>query len=490
MFEIAEQGNSLDKKTYKNRLPELRTRLLAAQRQLSQYDFPVIILVSGVDGGGKGDVINLLNEWMDPRFIHTITYDTPSDEEQERPKFWRYWRDLPPKGSTGIFVSCWYSDPISQFSLDDIDKAQLQQTLTRINQFEKQQVDEGTLIIKCWLHLSKSIQKQRINKLDKDTETSWKVSALDKKHLDFYDQFINVAETVIKATNTDFAPWLIVEGSDLRYSSLTIGEHILDKITEHLEHRAKTKHISDTNKPTVNSYNLLADLDLTHKLGDQEYQQQISFYQSKIFRLTREARQKKISSILVFEGWDAAGKGGVIRRLAHAADARNYRIIPIAAPTDEERQQHYLWRFWRYLPRAGKITIYDRSWYGRVLVERVENLATIEEWQRAYSEIINFEKALVEHGILLMKFWLHINPDEQLRRFKEREQISYKQHKITAEDYRNRKQWQAYEAAVNDMVAHTSTIEAPWLIVEANDKKYARIKILKAYAEQLEQFID
>lgn len=283
---------------------------------------------------------------------------------------------------------------------------------------------------------------------------------------------------------------MIVEGSDLRYSSLTIGEHILDKITEHLEHRAKTKHISDTNKPTVNSYNLLADLDLTHKLGDQEYQQQISFYQSKIFRLTREARQKKISSILVFEGWDAAGKGGVIRRLAHAADARNYRIIPIAAPTDEERQQHYLWRFWRYLPRAGKITIYDRSWYGRVLVERVENLATIEEWQRAYSEIINFEKALVEHGILLMKFWLHINPDEQLRRFKEREQISYKQHKITEEDYRNRKQWQAYEAAVNDMVAHTSTIEAPWLIVEANDKKYARIKILKAYAEQLEQFID
>jgi polyphosphate:AMP phosphotransferase len=369
----------------------------------------------------------------------------------------------------------------------------LQQQLSRINQFEQQQADDGVLIIKCWLHLSKSVQKQRIKKLEKDPETTWKVTSRDKKHLKYYDQFIKVAETIIKETSSSAAPWLTVEGTDLRYSSLTIGEHILDKITGHIEHRTPAKQQADTSNShdtiTLNHNSLLGALDLSHTLAEQDYQQQLSFFQSKIFRLTRKARKQKLSTILVFEGWDAAGKGGALRRLAHAIDARNYHIIPIAAPTDEERQHHYLWRFWRHLPHAGKVTIFDRSWYGRVLVERVENLASELAWQRAYAEIVNFEELLIEHGILLMKYWLHIDKDEQLRRFQQREQISYKKHKITEDDYRNRKQWDAYEMAVNDMVARTSTQASPWLLVEANDKKFARSKVLKAYCERLEQLL-
>ena len=190
--------------------------------------------------------------------------------------------------------------------------------------------------------------------------------------------------------------------------------------------------------------------------------------------------------ILALEGWDAAGKGGAIRRVTHALDARMYRVIPIAAPTDEERAHHYLWRFWRHLPRLGRITIYDRTWYGRVLVERAEGFASEAEWMRAYKEINEFEEQLTEHGIVLVKYWLHISADEQLERFKERETAPWKQYKITPEDYRNREKMNLYEQAASDMIARTSTEFSPWTLVEANDKRYARIKVLRTLCDRLD----
>lgn len=235
-----------------------------------------------------------------------------------------------------------------------------------------------------------------------------------------------------------------------------------------------------------NQQSLLDSLDLSLKIDKKSYNEELEHYQSKLKKLARLAQQQKRSCIMVFEGWDAAGKGGAIRRITHAIDARNYRVIQVGAPTDEERSHHYLWRFWRHIPRAGKVTLYDRSWYGRVLVERVEGYASVNEWQHAYSEIVNFEEALVHHGILLLKFWLHIDKDEQLKRFQEREQISYKKYKITEEDYRNRDKWDDYQNAVNEMITRTSTRNAPWIMVEGNDKKHARIKILKAYCDKLE----
>ncbi len=493
MFEIAELGHKIKKSEYKQQVPQLRTRLLEVQQQLKNSDFPVIILISGVDGGGKGDVINLLNEWLDTRYITTVAFGPETDEERERPKFWRYWRTLPAKGLIGIYVGSWYSDPLSQCIHGVIDDSQLQVELMHIRQLEKELIDDGALIIKCWLHLKQDEQKKRLKALEKNPETSWQVSEQDKEHLKLYDQFLGIAENVITETSTGDSPWLIVDGSDLNYSSLTVGQHILARIQQHIIHSGQNNEqisVAEPEKPVVAQLSLLDSLDLSLSLAKKDYNQQLQKYQNQIAKLSRYAHQRKRSSILVFEGWDASGKGGAIRRLTHAIDARSYQVIPIAAPSDEENAHHYLWRFWRHIPRAGQVTIYDRGWYGRVLVERVEGFASKNEWQRAYAEIINFENALSDHGILLQKFWLHIDKDEQLRRFKEREKISYKKHKITEDDYRNRERWDDYKIAVNEMVTRTSTRKNPWVMVEANDKKYARIKVLKTYCEGLEAMLD
>jgi polyphosphate kinase 2 (PPK2 family) len=213
----------------------------------------------------------------------------------------------------------------------------------------------------------------------------------------------------------------------------------------------------------------------------------LEHYQGRLNLLSRAAYREKISTVVVLEGWDAAGKGGLIRRVTPAIDARHYRVIPIAAPTEEERRYHYLWRFWRQLPRAGQVTLFDRSWYGRVLVERVEGFASEEEWRRAYAEIDDFEEQLVSHGMVVVKFWIHIDQEEQLARFKLRAETGYKQYKITDEDFRNREQWDAYEVAVNDMVERTSTDFAPWHLIEGNDKRHARIQALRILCQRLEE---
>lgn len=494
MFEVAELGHTVEKSVYKEKSAQLRTDLLTSQNQLHDCPFSVIIIISGVDGGGKGEVINRLNEWLDPHYMRTIALGPPTDEEHERPKFWRFWRTLPAKGTIGVYVGSWYSDPIAQRVYQKIDNSALQAELTQINQLEQLLSDDNTLIIKCWLHLKKEAQIKRLKALAKNPATKWRVTDKDRQHLGLYDAFIGVAEQVLTETSKAYAPWLIVEGSDIRYSSLTVGQHVLERIQQHIrqyQYAAATANgVEIPPNSQVEQYNLLDALDLNLKIDKSTFKKELEKYQGKLNELSRHALAAKRSSILVFEGWDAAGKGGAIRRLTEAMDARHYQVIPIAVPSDEERAHHYLWRFWRHIPRAGQVTIYDRSWYGRVLVERVEGLAKSSQWQRAYSEIVNFEEAMLAHGIIILKFWLHIDREEQMRRFKSREKISFKQFKITEEDYRNHEKWDDYQKAVNEMIARTSTSKSPWLLVEANDKNYARIKILKAYCERLEKMLD
>ncbi|WP_347986961.1 polyphosphate:AMP phosphotransferase [Methylomonas sp. AM2-LC] len=494
MFEIAELGQSVERDEYKKKASELRTQLLLIQDQLKDSQFPVLILISGVDGGGKGEVINSLNAWLDPHFMRTNAFAEPSDEERERPKFWRFWRTLPAKGRIGIYVGSWYSDPISQRVYQKIDDAALQVELKLINQLEQLLTDDGALIIKCWLHLKKDRQTSRFKALSKNPATKWRVTDKDRQHLAKYDVFLGIAEQVLTDTSTPYAPWLIVDGSDINYSRLTVGQYVLECIQRHLlsqaELKAKTKALVPEVLSKLEQHNLLDTLDLSVKLGKNKYKIELEKFQGKLNGLTRQALVVHRSSLLVFEGWDAAGKGGVIRRLTEAMDARNYQVIPISKPTDEEAAHHYLWRFWRHIPRAGQVTIYDRSWYGRVLVERVEGLAATNEWQRAYAEIVNFEEALLAHGMVILKFWLHVDQDEQMRRFKQRENITYKQFKITDEDYRNRAKWDDYQKAVNEMIMRTSSSKLPWILVEANDKYYARIKVIKAYCERLEKMLD
>lgn len=516
MFETAELGRSVSKQDYSQRAPQLRAQLLEAQARLRKADFPVLVLFGGVDGAGKSETANLLNEWMDPRRIVTHAFDQPSQEESERPEFWRYWSGLPRTGSVGIFLSAWYHRPLVERVHCEITAEQFDDDLDRIISLERTLADGGALIQKFWLHLGKTQQEERFRALEADPLQSWRVTEKDWKHWQRYEEFAVASERLISKTSTGFAPWAIVEGSDERYRSLQVGTVLLEAMERRLDRydrklalakssgstrksaakESKKEDDSDTEGSDGRDVaggvqaepgSILDQLDLTLKIGKSKYGRKLEKLRGRLNRLQRIAKERGKSTILVFEGWDAGGKGGAIRRLTSALEATDYQVISIAAPTDEERQRHYLWRFWRHLSRAGRFTIFDRSWYGRVLVERVEGFATETEWRRSYAEINDFEHQLVEHGTTLAKFWIHISPDEQKRRFEARQKVKYKRWKLTDEDWRNREKWDAYEAAVHDMVERTSTPVARWHLIEGEDKKFARIRVMETVCQELER---
>ena len=501
MFRTAELGQKISKSEFREKVPVLRQELLEAQRKVRELaKFPVIIVFAGVNGAGKGEIINLLNAWMDPRWLVTHAYDLPSDEETERPEFWRFWRDLPATGRIGLFLSSWYSRPVLDRVHNQIAEAEFNNLLEKILKFEKALTDDGTLILKFWMHLSKKEQKKRLKELEKDALTRWRVKEVDWDNWRLYEKFEEAAERVIMKTSTGKSPWCIVEGSDRNFRSLTVGTIIRDEINKHLEkfervgqvgHEApaEDKTVETTASDTITllkSTTVLDVMDMTLALTKKDYNKALRAWQAKLNQLQRNALKKKLSTIILFEGPDASGKGGAVRRLTAAIDARHYQVIPIAAPTEEERAHHYLWRFWRHIPRAGRITIFDRSWYGRVLVERVEKLATEDQWRRAYAEINDFEQMLTDSGIVLIKFWMHVTKEEQYKRFKLREETPHKQWKLTDEDWRNREKWDDYVTAVNDIVEHTSTRVAPWDLIEGNDKRHARVKVIKTVCDRME----
>jgi polyphosphate:AMP phosphotransferase len=493
MFEAAELGHTLAKEKYQAALPKLRSQLLNAHFALRGQKFPVIVIISGADGAGKGEVVHRLNEWLEPRGVETHAFWETSDEERERPRYWRYWRAMPGRGRIGIFFGSWYTEPIVQRVYGETKSSQFDRELASIVNFEKMLAADGALIVKYWLHLPKKAQKKALKRL----ENEGRATPADWKNFKLYDKFIGASERAIRHTNTGAAPWHLIEATDRHYREFTVGTILLKALEQKLKQvaakaagqTAAAKLTSAPFPPSVAKAgaSILDRVDLTQKLTTVEYQKALETQQTRLARLAWAAHEKKRSMVMVFEGWDAAGKGSAVRRATQAIDPRLYRTVGIAAPTDEERAQHYLWRFWRQLPRAGFTTIFDRSWYGRVLVERVEGFAPEADWRRAYQEINDFEEQLAGQGIVVNKFWLHISADEQLRRFKERQTIAYKQYKITDEDWRNRKRWDAYKVAVDDMVTKCSTEYAPWTLVAGNDKKFARVQILKTIVRRLEE---
>jgi polyphosphate:AMP phosphotransferase len=492
MFESAELGHKIDKATYKTAVPALRAALLEAQVSLQENKkIPVVVLISGQDGAGKGETINVLYEWMDPRFISTLAFSMPSDEERERPPMWRYWRSLPPKGRVGIFAGSWYSDPIRQRILDEVSLKELDAQADQINRFEAMLVNEGALVLKFWFHLTKDGQVKRLKALEKDPRTAWRVTQWNWDRLKTYDKLQDVAGHLLRLTNTPWAPWVVVEGTDDRYRSLTVGQILLQALQKKLASTDKQESpVAPMVRVNTDGRTVLSELDLTLSMADKAYEDELSQWQGRLAELLRDPRFKGRSLLCAFEGADAAGKGGAIRRIGAALDARQYQVIPVAAPTEEERAQPYLWRFWRHIPRQGQVAIFDRTWYGRVLVERVEGFCSENDWLRAYTEINDFEHELAGSGVIVVKFWLQISQQEQLKRFKAREQIAFKRFKITQEDWRNREKWDAYQQAICDMVERTSTGNAPWTLVEANDKNYARVKILRTLCERIETELD
>lgn len=493
MFETVQIGHAVDKDTYEAEEPALRQALLEAQHQLrEQARFPVLLLINGVEGAGKGETVKLLSEWMDPRLIRVESFDVLTDEEQAHPPAWRYWRKLPPKGRMGVFFGNWYSQMLQDRLHERIDDDDLEHAVDRALRMEKMLTDEGVLIFKFWFHLSKAQMQARLDSLKDDPLHSWRISPLDWQQSETYDSFVRHGEHVLRRSSRDHAPWYVIEGADERYRNLAVGRILLDGLQAAL--RGAPCEVAPPHSAPVaaslDGRNLLDTLDLSQRLSKGDYKQQLLEEQARLSQLMREKALRERAVLAVFEGHDAAGKGGAIRRVTAALDPRMYRTVPVSAPSEDERAQPWLWRFWRNVPERGNFTIFDRSWYGRVLVERVEGFCTPAEWLRAYDEINDFEEQLIEAGTVVVKFWLSIDPDEQLERFKAREDDPLKRFKITDEDWRNREKLGDYNLAVNDMVARTSTAIAPWTLVEANDKRFARVKILRTLNDALQAACD
>jgi len=422
MFESAEIGHKLSKAEYRKAVPELRTALLEAQIDLYDKKIPLLLLISGQDGAGKSETINVLYEWMDPRFITTLAFADLTDEERERPAMWRYWRALPPKGRTGIFAGSWYSRPIAEHISGKVTLSEMDALAERINRFESMMVNEGALVLKFWFHLTADAQRKRLKDLERNSRTAWRVTRWQWDRIKTLDRLQATAGHLLRATNTAWAPWVVVDGSDDRYRSLTVGQVMLSAMRQKLDTPSgQVMPVAPMLRVTTDQRNVLSELNLERRLTEREYEDDLARWQGRLYELVHDERFKSRALVCAFEGADAAGKGGAIRRIGGALDARQYQVIPIAAPTDEERAQPHLWRFWRHLPRRGRIAMFDRTWYGRVLVERVEGFCAEPDWLRAYTEINDFENELNEAGVIVVKFWLQISQQEQLRRFKERE---------------------------------------------------------------------
>jgi polyphosphate:AMP phosphotransferase len=504
MFESAELGRSVSLRQFKRQSTKLREELLRLQTEVLQTARrQIVVTLAGVDGGGKSESITLLNEWMDARWLTTNAYEPPNEVERRQPQFWRYWRDLPPRGRIGMFMSAWYSEPFLDRVYDRIAQAQYERHLERVIRFEQALADDGAVVVKLWMHLSHDAQERRLRNLEQDPLTEARVTERDWQNWRSYTRFIEVAEQTISRTHTGDAPWVIVEGTDRNYRSLAVAEVVRDALQRALRplpvHAAakakrggkKSRAGKRRSDPAGSgALTVLSGLDMSKRLTKEAYEKQLPLLQAELHHLHLRAKDRGIASVLVFEGPDGAGKGGAIRRVCTALSPRHYQVHGVAKPTEEEAAQHYLWRFWRKVPQDGRIAIFDRSWYGRVLVERVEGFAREDEWRRAYAEINDFEQQLVEHGIVLLKFWLHITKEEQFQRFRHREKTPHKRWKLTEEDWRNRRKWSEYERAVNDMVQYTSTPAARWVLVEGNDKRHSRIAVLRHYCERLAAAIE
>ena len=489
MFESAEIEHDIDKATFEERLPQLREDILNAQFDLIEAkSFPTILLFSGMEGTGVIDTLTNAYTVLDARHVIASAFDKPTEEESERPRMWRYWRMLPPKGEMGVYIGAWYNAPLTSRILDKSSVTEFEQDLARINRFETMLAAEGALILKFWLHLGKDEQKKRLRKLVRSARTSWRVEKSSWGGSQRYKEVRLAAEDMMRITGTDHAPWITVNAANRYHRSLTIATTILNAINARLAQGGAAAAVTaPVSVPAINGRNVLTALDLSLRLEKPDYKDQLAKHQDRLNKLLARKKFKKRSLVLVFEGNDAAGKGGAIRRVIQFMDPRRYRVNQFAAPSDEEKAQPYLWRFWRRLPRQGDVAIFDRSWYGRVLVERVEDFCAEADWRRAYGEINDFEDEMSDAGAIVVKFWLAIDKDEQEARFKAREETGYKRYKITDEDWRNREKWDEYVTAVCDMVDHTSTSVAPWTLVEANDKYHARTKVLQTICERLEK---
>ena len=481
-----ETWHASPKDAYKAEVEALRIRLGELQRRCHEREVPTILAFHGFSASGKGTMVAELLQALDPRqyTVHSIFEET--DEEMLLPYLARHWARLPAHGRLAVFVRSWYSGGLSA-NREFRSKKRRDRLCQRINVFERQLADDGYLIIKFFVHVSKKEQKKRFERLRSKPETEWRVTKQDWKNHYRYEKNQDIVEQVVDQTDTPHAPWVVLPADNRRYAVLTMLRTIVEQTERHLA-QMQADDSTKTSPPPVHVTNSspLDQVDLSLALNRDTYERQLDALQQRLRLLQEQAFHMELPVAIVYEGWDAAGKGGNIRRLVRTLDPRGYDVVPIGAPNSWEQRHHYLWRFWTHVPPAGRFAIFDRSWYGRVLVENVEGLCTPEECERAYGEICEMEQEWTESGVVLLKFWLHISKDEQLRRFEERQSTPHKQWKITDEDWRNREKWDQYYEAVSSMILRTSTEHAPWTVVESNCKWHARVKVLFTVVRALE----
>ena len=479
------------------KLREMQEELINLANKAKEKKLPVIITIDGWSAAGKGSQIARLIKYLDPRFYDVEAIRTPNDQERRKPWMHRFWQRLPKAGDMLILDGSWYRDTVNALMFGEIDKDEYKKRIRDINTFERQLTDDGALLIKFFLHITEDEQKARLDRLASSEITRWRVSESDIYNNKNYDKFLRRYDKTLERTNTDYAPWYPIAANDKLTARFDILSTVSEAIRKACEAKEKGgKYVPEARFETIacepEKFELvktkkLADIKMDKALDVEEYGKKLEKYQNRLFELQNICYQRKIPVIIAYEGWDAGGKGGNIKRVASALDPRGCKVKPIAAPEPSELARHYLWRFWTRLENDGHFTIFDRTWYGRVMVEPIEGITPKERADMAYTEINEFERQLTDWGAVVIKFWINIDKDEQYRRFKERENTPSKQWKITEEDWRNRSKWEQYEEAVDRMVKLTSTDFAPWTIIEGNDKKYARVKALKTICKMIEK---
>lgn len=492
MLETVDLKQELKKEEFKAVMAGLEPRLIALQRRAIEMEIPVIVVFEGWEAAGKATLINRLLLSLDPRHFSVYSTNTPTEEDMRRPFLWRFWVRTPEKGRMAIFDRSWYTRVLMDRVKSLAGPEAVEDAFDDIISFERQLTDHGNVLVKLFLHISKKEQRRRFENLEKNPDTAWRVTKDDWLHHRCYDDYRAAAEEMLARTDTDSARWHVLPANDWNFAAARVFDAVIAAIEDKVRELADTGSLSrlvtgpPPALPNVRRVRLDA-VDLSATVTDGEYDKKLKKHQKRLRELEKTIYTKELPVIVVFEGWDASGKGGNIKRLTQNLDPRIYDVVPIGAPKEHEKMHHYLWRFWKRIPRAGRIGIFDRSWYGRVLVERVEGLCAENEWKHAYREINEFEDQLLESGAILVKFWLHIDKETQLRRFEERMRIPYKRWKIGDEDWRNRENWDSYAAAVEEMLARTGTTCAPWTIVESNDKHFARLKTLKTVIRATER---
>ena len=472
----------------KSMLKVEREKLSANQMKIKDAKLPVMVIFEGWGASGKGSLIAKVIEEIDPRFFDVATMDSePTEEEKRKPFLWRYFKEIPKEGKFKLFDTCWMEEVTDGVLDGTLDKETYKQRINSINTTERTLTDNGYLVMKFFLQISKKEQSKRLKELALSSNSSWRVNADDLYENDNYKECLKVYETFINDTNRPNAPWYIIDAKDKKFAELMILQYLNQGIDTAIKNHSLAVPILQNSFPLRKTIKL-SEVSLENKtISEADYKIKLKTLQDRLRELHDEIYSAKIPVIIAYEGWDAAGKGGNIKRITQALDPRGYVVHPIASPEPAEKSRHYLWRFWNRLPKTGHIAIFDRTWYGRVMVERLEGFCSENDWQRAYNEMNEFEKELSDWGAVIIKFWVQIDNQTQLERFNDRQSTPEKQWKITDEDWRNREKWDLYENAVNEMLAKTNTTFAPWYVLESVDKKYARIKALEIVIDELEK---